>query len=60
MKYNTRGKEKMAKEKVSITLDAEVIERVKEISEIEDRSFSQCINMILKRYIKALEKKMNR
>ena len=50
----------MAKEKVSITLDAEVIERVKEISEIEDRSFSQCINMILKRYIKALEKKMNR
>lgn len=50
----------MAKEKVSITLDAEVIERVKEISEIEDRSFSQCVNMILKRYIKALEKKMNR
>ena len=50
----------MAKEKVSITLDAEVIERVKEISEMEDRSFSQCVNMILKRYIKTKEKKMNR
>ena len=50
----------MAKEKVSITLDSEVIERVKEIAEIEDRSFSQCVNMILKRYIKAVEKKMNR
>ncbi|MBQ3432301.1 MAG: toxin-antitoxin system protein [Clostridia bacterium] len=50
----------MAKEKVSITLDSEVIEKVKEIAEIEDRSFSQCVNMILKRYIKAVEKKMNR
>ena len=50
----------MAKEKVSITLDAEVIERVKEISELEDRSFSQCINMILKRYIKAIDKKRNK
>ncbi|MBR2590128.1 MAG: toxin-antitoxin system protein [Clostridia bacterium] len=50
----------MAKEKVSITLDSEVIERVKEIAEIEDRSFSQCVNMILKRYIKAVEKKMNK
>ncbi len=50
----------MAKEKVSITLDAEVIERVKEISEIDDRSFSQCVNMILKRYIKAVDKKMKR
>ena len=50
----------MAKEKVSITLDAEVIERVKKIAEYEDRSFSQCVNMILKRYIKAVEKKMNK
>ncbi len=50
----------MAKEKVSITLDAEVIEKVKEIAEYEDRSFSQCVNMILKRYIKAVEKKMNK
>ena len=55
-----RGKLIMAKEKVSITLDAEVIERVKEIAEYEDRSFSQCVNMILKRYIKAVEKKMNK
>ena len=55
-----RGKLIMAKEKVSITLDAEVIERVKEIAAYEDRSFSQCVNMILKRYIKAVEKKMNK
>ncbi|MBQ6381215.1 MAG: toxin-antitoxin system protein [Clostridia bacterium] len=50
----------MAKEKVSITLDAEIIEKVKELSELEDRSFSQCVNMILKRYMKAIEKKRNK
>jgi metal-responsive CopG/Arc/MetJ family transcriptional regulator len=48
----------MNKEKVSITLDSDIIEKIKEISDIEDRSFSQCVNMILKRYIKAVEKKM--
>lgn len=50
----------MAKEKVSITLDSEIIEKIKEVAEMEDRSFSQCINLILKRYIKAVEKKMNK
>lgn len=48
----------MKKEKVSITLDADIIEKLKTIAEAEDRSFSQCINLILKRYIKAVEKKM--
>lgn len=43
------------KEKVSITLDADVILRVKELAEIEDRSFSQYINFILKKHIKLEE-----
>lgn len=36
------------KEKVSITLDSDVVQRIKELAEADDRSFSQYINMILK------------
>ena len=39
------------KEKVSITLDSDVVQQVKEIAEADDRSFSQCVNMILKEHI---------
>lgn len=42
---------KPLKSKVSITLDADIIERIKEMAEDDDRSFSQYINMILKEYI---------
>lgn len=39
------------KRKVSITLDEDIIKRIKELAEDDDRSFSQYINMVLKEYI---------
>lgn len=45
---------KPLKNKVSITLDNDVINRIKELSEKDDRSFSQYINMVLKQYLKSI------
>lgn len=42
---------KPLKNKVSITLDEDVIQLIKELAEKDDRSFSQYINMVLKEYI---------
>lgn len=43
------------KNKVSITLDADVIEKIKLLAEKDDRNFSQYINMVLKAWIKRNE-----
>ncbi len=43
--------ERPYKIKVSISLDENVIERIKELAEEDDRNFSQYINMILKKHI---------
>ena len=43
---------KPLKNKVSITLDADIIEKLKELAEKDDRSFSQYINLILRNYLK--------
>lgn len=43
---------KPLKSKVSITLDAEIIEAIKILSEKDDRSFSQYINLVLKEHLK--------
>ncbi|MDY3972471.1 MAG: toxin-antitoxin system protein [Clostridia bacterium] len=43
------------KEKVSITLDNNVVSKLRELSEQDERSLSQYINIILKEYIKKLE-----
>lgn len=48
---------KPLKNKVSITLDWDVIDRVKEEAEKDDRSFSQYINIVLKEHISELDKK---
>lgn len=40
------------KQKVSITLDEDVVEELKALAEKNDRSFSQYINLILKSYLK--------
>lgn len=40
------------KEKVSITLDGDVVEEVKRLAEEDDRSFSQCINRVLRKHVK--------
>ena len=42
---------KQLKSKVSITLDEEVINEIKKLAEIDDRSFSQYVNLILKEYL---------
>ena len=39
------------KGKVSITLDSDVIQIIRDYAEEDDRSFSQYINMVLKEYI---------
>ncbi len=39
------------KEKVSITLDGDVVKEIRELAEKDDRSFSQFINKVLKEYV---------
>lgn len=48
---------KPMKSKVSITLDEDIIIKIKELAENDDRSFSQYINMVLKEHILKMEKK---
>lgn len=42
---------KPLKNKVSITLDSDIIESIKHLAEQDDRSFSQYINLVLKEYL---------
>ncbi len=46
---------KPLKSKVSITLDSDIIEKIKQLAENDDRSFSQYINLILKDYLNQKE-----
>ena len=48
---------KPLKEKVSITLDGNIVERIKELAENDDRSFSQYINMVLKEWVNKVDDK---
>lgn len=45
------------KEKVSITLDGDLVEQVKELAEETDRSFSQYINRVLRGHVKRVEER---
>lgn len=42
---------KPLKKKISITLDTDVIEDIKILAEDDDRSLSQYINLILRKYL---------
>jgi len=42
------------KDKVSITLDSDVIQAIKELSEQDDRPFSQYINRVLRKHLIAV------
>lgn len=44
-------KDKPYKQKVSVSLDEDIIEKIKELAENEDRNFSQYINLVLKKHI---------
>ena len=49
----TRGGDmKPLKEKISITIDSDVLEKIKIQAENDDRSLSQYINLILKEHLK--------
>lgn len=49
---------KPLKKSVSITLDSDVIEKTKLLAEESDRSFSQYINLVLKKHIEAWEARL--
>lgn len=42
---------KPLKAKLSITLDEDVVQRIRELAEEDDRSLSQYINLVLKAHI---------
>lgn len=42
---------KPLKEKISITLDCDIVHEIKELAESDDRSFSQYINKVLREYL---------
>lgn len=47
---------KPLKTKVSITLDSELVEHLKQLADEDDRSFSQYINLVLKSHVKKVTK----
>ena len=47
---------KPLKEKISITIDSDLLEKVREEAENDDRSLSQYINIVLKQHINKLKK----
>ena len=49
---------KPLKEKISITIDNDLLAKLKEQAEYDDRSLSQYINLVLKQHIKDLEEKL--
>lgn len=42
---------KPLKTKVSLTLDNDLVELIKDLAENDDRSFSQYVNMVLKKWV---------
>ncbi len=48
---------KPLKEKISITIDGDTLEQIKNIAEEDDRSLSQYINIVLRQHIKATAQK---
>ncbi|MBR5546079.1 MAG: toxin-antitoxin system protein [Clostridia bacterium] len=48
---------KPLKKSISITLDADIIEKTRTLAEESDRSFSQYVNILLKKHIEAKENK---
>jgi len=46
---------KPLKEKISITVDGDLLEKLRIEAENDDRSLSQYINLVLKEHIRALE-----
>lgn len=50
---------KPLKEKISITIDNDILKKLRELAEADDRSLSQYINLILREHIKIVDKDLN-
>lgn len=50
---------KPLKERISITIDSDVLEKLRDRAEYDGRSLSQYINLVLKRYLEAQERREN-
>ena len=48
---------KPLKEKISITLDNDLLERIRYLAEYDDRSLSQYINLVLKKHLEDLDQR---
>ena len=48
---------KPLKDKISITIDSDILEKIRDLAEYDDRSLSQYINIVLKKHLEELEKK---
>ena len=48
---------KPLKEKISITIDGDILAKIKDKAEYDGRSLSQYINLVLKRHLEIEEKK---
>ena len=46
---------KPLKEKISITIDNDLLEKIREVSESDDRSVSSYINLVLKKHFESLD-----
>ncbi len=51
---------KPLKEKISITIDNDILKFLKEQAEFDDRSLSQYINIVLKQHVKHFEDEKNK
>ena len=48
---------KPLKQKISITIDSDILEKIKEKADYDDRSLSQYINLVLKKHLEEEENK---
>lgn len=48
---------KPLKERISVTLDSDLLEKLRIRAERDDRSLSSYINLVLRKYMEATEKK---
>lgn len=47
---------KPLKVKLSLSLDGDVVEKLRILAEEDDRALSSCINLILRKYLRELER----
>lgn len=48
---------KPLKEKISVTIDGDILEKIRDLAEYDGRSLSQYINLVLKRHLEQQEQK---